>query len=81
MTKKLSLGGSGPKAPVMYFDPLTGTYGSKVRYKQHLTLGTGKCNWLPRGLNMRQVRNKDTAGYKRKRAASGVPGWVWVKRS
>ena len=82
MTRKLSLGGNESDfvAAVSYFDPLSGGYGSKIRYTQHLDTGRRQSNWLPRGLTMKQVREKDTAGYKRKRAAEGVPGWVWVKR-
>lgn len=81
MSKKLSLGGddNGPAFSVSYFDPLTGGYGSEVRYKQYIDTRGRQCNWLPRGLTMRQVRDGDTAGYKRKKAADSVPGWVWVK--
>lgn len=81
MSKKRSLGGDdkGPSFASSFYDPLTGGYGSEVRYKQYVDVGKRQSNWLPRGLTMRQVRDGDTAGYKRKRAGEGVPGWVWVK--
>jgi hypothetical protein len=75
----LKLGSEGPAFGVSYFDPLTGQYGSKVRYKQHLNAGTRESHWLPPGLTIAKVKAGDTAGYKRTKAADNVPGWVWVK--
>lgn len=77
----LSLGGDkgGPVADARYFNPLTGNYDSAIRYTQHIVVGKSN-RWLPKGLTMRQVRDGDTTGYKRKKAGDGVPGWVWVKQ-
>lgn len=79
---KLSLGGndSGAQGKRGYFNPLTGGFDSPVRYTQHLNAGTRQSNWLPRGLSVRDLYQKKTDGYQRKRAAAGIPGWVWVKK-
>ena len=76
----LKTGSDGPAFAESWYNPLTGGYGSPVKYKQHLDPMKRICHWLPRGLTLAQVRAGDTEGYKRVRAADGVPGWVWVKR-
>lgn len=76
----LKLGSEGPAFGVSWYDPLTGGYGSPVKYTQYVDAAKRTSNWLPRGLNMKQVREGDTAGYKRVKAGEGVPGWVWVKK-
>lgn len=82
MTRKLSLGGNDSKAQgkVGYFNPLTGGYDAPVRYTQHLDIGRRQSNWLPHGLTVRMLKAGDTEGYRRKKAAHGIPGWVWVRK-
>ena len=79
---KLTLG-EDPKAKGVqskpgYFNPLTGKFDAETRYTQHLNIGTRESNWLPRGLTVRDLYLRKTDGYRRRKAAEGIPGWVWV---
>jgi hypothetical protein len=76
----LKTGSDGPAFGVSWYNPLTGGYGSSVKYTQHIEAGKRITYWLPKGLTLSQVRASDTEGYKRVRAGEGVPGWVWVRR-
>lgn len=74
----LKTGSDGPAFGVSYFDPLTGQYGSPVRYRQHIDAAKHTSHWLPPGLTMGQVK-AGPKDYKAIPAAHGVPGLVWVK--
>lgn len=74
----LKTGSDGPSFAVSYYNPLTGGYGSPVKYKQYIDAGKRESHWLPPGLTMAKVRAGDTDGYNCVRAADNVPGVVWV---
>lgn len=74
----LKTGSDGPAFGVSYYNPLTGGYGSPVKYKQHMNLRDRTSHWLPPGLTMADVK-AGAKGYKAVPAATNVPGVVWVK--
>jgi hypothetical protein len=76
----LKTGSDGPAFGVSWFNPLTGGYGSAVRYTQFLDAGKRQSHWLPTGLTMAKVRAGDTEGYECVNAGENVPGVVWVPK-